>query len=31
MEYYDKSGKLINKEFYTNAGPGGKRIQPLNK
>ena len=29
MEYYDKSGKLINKEFYTNAGPGGKRIQPL--
>ena len=31
LEYYDKSGKLINKEFYTNAGPGGKRIQPLNK
>ena len=29
MEYYDKSGKLINKEYYT--GVNGKKIPVLNK
>lgn len=29
MEYYDKSGKLIKKEYYT--GVNGKKIKPLTK
>jgi hypothetical protein len=29
MEYYDKSGKLINKEYYT--GVNGKKIEPLTR
>ena len=29
MEYYDKSGKLINKEYYDRVN--GKKIQPLTK
>jgi hypothetical protein len=33
MEYYDKSGKLINKEYFKNMNDfaKGKKIQPLTK
>jgi ribosomal protein S27E len=31
MEYYDKAGKLTNKEYYTNPGSSGKKIEVANK
>lgn len=29
LHYYDKSGKIVKKEYYTNAGPNGKKIEPI--